>query len=107
MLRWQKLEYYISSHAGYQHACSSTVVLLSVCYRKVALNVCGCLVCVLFMSVVTHMANSPFQVLVPSGIFDMDKLMAALAYQVDPQAVDVENYTMFRPRKKTGVLSSR
>ena len=47
------------------------------------------------------------QVLVPSGIFDMDKLMAALAYQVDPQSVEVENYTMFRPRKKTNVLSSR
>ena len=47
------------------------------------------------------------QVLVPSGIFDMDKLMAALAYQVDPQSVEVENYTMFRPRKKTTVLSSR
>jgi hypothetical protein len=47
------------------------------------------------------------KVLVPSGIFDMDKLMAALAYQVDPQAVEVENYTMFRSRKKTNVLSSR
>ena len=47
------------------------------------------------------------QVLVPSGIFDMDKLMAALAYQVDPQSVEVDNYTMFRPRKKTNVLSSR
>ena len=34
--------------------------------------------------------HSPLpQVLVPSGIFDMDKLMAALTYQVDPQAVDV------------------
>jgi BTB/POZ domain-containing protein 9 len=47
------------------------------------------------------------KILVPSGIFDMDKLMAALAYQVDPQSVEVENYTMFRPRKKTNVLSSR
>ena len=47
------------------------------------------------------------QVLVPSGIFDMDKLMAALAYQVDPQSVEVENYTMFRPRKKTNALGSR
>ena len=56
---------------------------------------------------ILYTVNSLIQVLVPSGIFDMDKLMAALAYQVDPQAVDVENYTMFRPRKKTGVLSSR
>ncbi len=37
----------------------------------------------------------------------MDKVMAALAYQVDPQSVELEDYTMFRPRKKSNVLSSR
>ena len=55
----------------------------------------------------SHLSLYFLQVLVPSGIFDMDKLMAALAYQVDPQSVEVENYTMFRSRKKTNVLSSR
>lgn len=63
--------------------------------------------CIFLVSYVMYKINSLLQVLVPSGIFDMDKLMAALAYQVDPQSVEVENYTMFRPRKKTGVLSSR
>lgn len=63
--------------------------------------------CIFLVSYVMYKVNSLLQVLVPSGIFDMDKLMAALAYQVDPQSVEVENYTMFRPRKKTGVLSSR
>ena len=33
--------------------------------------------------------------------------MAALAYQVDPESVQLDNYTMFRPRKKSTVLSSR
>lgn len=47
------------------------------------------------------------QILVPSGIFDMDKVMAALAYQVDPQSVEIEDFSMFRPRKKSNVLSSR
>ena len=47
------------------------------------------------------------QTLVPSGIFDMDKIMAALAYQVDPQSVELDDYSMFRPRKKSNVLSSR
>jgi len=83
------------------HYCSAFKATLNLCghniytYVYTARVICDVLV------------NSPIQVLVPSGIFDMDKLMAALAYQVDPQAVDVENYTMFRPRKKTGVLSSR
>jgi len=47
------------------------------------------------------------KILVPSGIFDMEKVMAALAYQVDPKSVQEDNYTMFRPRKKSNVLSSR
>ena len=49
----------------------------------------------------------PLQVVVPSQIFDNDKVMAALAYQVDPESVQLDNYTMFRPRKKSTVLSSR
>ena len=55
------------------------------------------------------MSSPPFnfQILVPSGIFDMDKVMAALAYQVDPQSVEIEDFSMFRPRKKSNVLSSR
>ncbi len=43
----------------------------------------------------------------PSGIFDIDKVMAALAYQVDPESVEPDDYSMFRPRKKSNnVLSS-
>ena len=79
-------------------------------HSRQPLNLCGHNICtyVYIARVICDvLVNSLIQVLVPSGIFDMDKLMAALAYQVDPQAVDVENYTMFRPRKKTGVLSSR
>ena len=33
--------------------------------------------------------------------------MTALAYQVDPSSVNKEDYTMFKPRSKTSVLSSR
>lgn len=47
------------------------------------------------------------QIVVPSEIFHMDKVMAALAYQVDPQSVEIEDFSMFRPRKKSSVLSSR
>ena len=55
----------------------------------------------------SSLSLSPVQTLVPSGVFDTDKVMAALAYQVDPQSVQADNYTMFRPRKKSSVLSSR
>ena len=49
----------------------------------------------------------PLQTLVPSDVFDIDKVMAALAYQVDPLSVQTDNYNMYRPRKKSSVLSSR
>lgn len=52
-------------------------------------------------------AITSFQILVPSEIFDMDKVMAALAYQVDPESVEIDDFSMFRPRKKSNVLSSR
>ncbi len=66
----------------------------------------GCIVLIDCLWLDYWVALSP-QTLVPSGVFDMDKLMAALAYQVDPQSVEVDDYTMFRPRKKSSVLSSR
>lgn len=47
------------------------------------------------------------KIIVPSEVFDTDKVMTALAYQVDPQSVEKDNFTMFRPRKKSNVLSSR
>ena len=43
----------------------------------------------------------------PSGIFEMEKVMAALAYQVDPTSVETNSYSMFKPRNKSSVLSSR
>ena len=45
--------------------------------------------------------------MVPSGLFDMEKVMTALAYQVDPESVETKGDTMFKPRNKGSVLSSR
>ena len=55
----------------------------------------------------TFKSLSLSQIVVPADIFEMEKVMAALAYQVDPTSVETTSYTMFKPRNKGSVLSSR
>ena len=44
-------------------------------------------------------ASDLMKVVVPADVVATDAVMAALAYQLDPASVDLQNYRMLQPRK--------